>query len=189
DFGCCSKYALPRALRFAATSTLRLLGARASRIGSVAVRDLWKCASATALAASPATAAIGPGDRGGIWKLVPAVWSDDCMPQTCSICRHPERDDIEAELRAGTPYRDIARQRNVSKDALSRHRANHMSRHTETGLAAAREIMAILDEAETSTTWNLTLLTIREARRYVEELMMLNLTVPASQTVLPDDRA
>jgi hypothetical protein len=52
-----------------------------------------------------------------------------------------------------------------------------MSRYTETGLAAAREIMAILDRAETSPTWNLTLLTIREARRYAQELM-INLTVP-----------
>jgi|SRR5262245_27251197 len=108
------------------------------------------------------------------------------MPQTCTICRHPERDDIEAELRDGIPYRDIARQHHVSKDALSRHRANHMSRHTATGLAAAREIMAILDKAETSTTWNLTLLTIREARRYVEELMKLNLTVSGSRVAAPD---
>jgi DNA-binding transcriptional ArsR family regulator len=93
----------------------------------------------------------------------------------------PERHDIEADLRAGTPYRDIARRHDVSKDALSRHRASHMSRHTKTGLVAAREIIAILDRAETSTTWNLTLLTIREARRYVEELVMLNLTVPSSR--------
>ena len=111
------------------------------------------------------------------------------MPKTCMICRHPVRHDIEAELRAGTPYRDIARRHDTSKDALSRHRANHMSRHTETGLAAAREIMAILDKAETSPTWNLTLLTVREARRYVEELLTLNLTAPASRTVLPDTNA
>ena len=111
------------------------------------------------------------------------------MPQTCSICRHPVRHDIEAELRAGTPYRDIARRHDVSKDALSRHRANHMSRHSETGLTLARQIMALLDKAETAATWNSTLLTIREARRYVEELMMLNLTVPASRAVAPDANA
>ena len=40
--------------------------------------------------------------------------------------------------------------------------------------------------AATSPTWNLTVLTIREARRYVEELMMLNLTVPTSRVVAPD---
>ena len=110
------------------------------------------------------------------------------MPGTCTVCRHPERDSIETDLRVGTPYRDIARRRNVSKDALSRHRANHMSRHTATGLAAASEIVAILDKALTSPTWNLTLLTIREARRYVEELMALNLMVPASRAVAPDHK-
>src|SRR5262245_6858703 len=103
------------------------------------------------------------------------------MSQTCTICRHAERADIEADLRADTPYRDIARQRNVSKDALLRHRTNHMSRQSETELTLARQIMTLLDKAETAATWNLTLLTIREARRYVEELMMLNLTVPSSR--------
>ena len=103
------------------------------------------------------------------------------MPQTCTICRHPMHHDIEAELRAGTPYRDISRQRHVSKDALSRHRAHHMSRHTATGLTAAREIVALLDKAETSPNWNATILAVREARRYVQELMMLNLTVPSSR--------
>jgi len=39
------------------------------------------------------------------------------------------------------PYRDILRRFNVSKDALSQHRAKHMPRHTETGLAAAKEII------------------------------------------------
>jgi hypothetical protein len=103
------------------------------------------------------------------------------MPQTCTICRHPERLDIEADLRASTPYRDIARRHDVSKDALSRHRANHMSRHTDTGLAAAKEIMARLDKAERSPNWDATVLAVREARRYVQELMMLNLTVPTSR--------
>jgi hypothetical protein len=103
------------------------------------------------------------------------------MPQTCTICQHPERQDIEADLRAGTTYRDVARRHAVSKDALSRHRANHMSRHTETGLAAGKEIMALLDKAATSPTWNATVLAVREARCYVEELMVLNLTVPSSR--------
>jgi len=102
------------------------------------------------------------------------------MPQSCTVCRHPERHDIEAELMAGTPYRDIARRRDVSKDALSRHRANHLSRHTATELTTAREVIALLDKAETSATWNATILAVREARRYVEELK-LDLTVPSSR--------
>jgi hypothetical protein len=56
-----------------------------------------------------------------------------------------------------------------------------MSRHTETGLAAGKEIMALLDKAATSPTWNATVLAVREARCYVEELMVLNLTVPSSR--------
>ena len=45
------------------------------------------------------------------------------------------------------------------------------------------------DKDLASPTWNLTVLTIREARRYVEELMMLNLTVPASRAAGPDANA
>ena len=93
------------------------------------------------------------------------------------MCRHPERHDIEADLRGGTPYRDIARRHNASKDALSRHRAHHMSPHTETGLTVIRQIMILLDKAETSPSWNATLLTVREARRYLEQM-----TVPLSQS-------
>ena len=103
------------------------------------------------------------------------------MPPTCSVCQHPERQDIEADLRGGTSYRDIARQRNVSKDALSRHRRNHMSRHTETGLTAASEIVKLLDRAEASLTWNATVLAVRECRQYVQQLLVLNLTVPSSR--------
>jgi hypothetical protein len=101
------------------------------------------------------------------------------MSQSCSICRHPARHDIENDLRRCSPYRDVARRHGVSKDALSRHRAHHMSRHTATGLAAASEIKAFLDKAETSPSWNATVLAVREARRYVEELLVLNLTVPS----------
>jgi len=31
------------------------------------------------------------------------------------ICRHPERDSIETDLRAGTSYRDIARRHHVNQ--------------------------------------------------------------------------
>jgi transposase-like protein len=95
------------------------------------------------------------------------------MPRTCTICRHPERLAIEADLRAGIPYRDIARRHNISKHALSRHRLNHLSRHTATALATTMKIKPLLDKAETAPTLNGTLLAIREARRCLEELVML----------------
>src|SRR6516162_7864126 len=88
------------------------------------------------------------------------------MPRTCTICRHLERHAIEAELRASASYRDIARRHAASKDAIARHHANHMHRLAATELAvAANEILKLLDKAETSPSWNATILTIREARQ------------------------
>jgi transposase-like protein len=92
-------------------------------------------------------------------------------------------------LQAGSSYRAIARRHNVSKDALARHRATHMSRHTETGLTAAKKIITLLNEAERSPSWNSAVLAIRKTRHYVEELLTLNLTVPASRAVEPDPSA
>ena len=46
------------------------------------------------------------------------------MPRTCTICRHPQRHEIEADLQAGIPYRDVARRHDISQHALWRHRAN-----------------------------------------------------------------
>src|SRR5215472_2871045 len=103
------------------------------------------------------------------------------MARACSICRHAERHDIEADLRGGASYRDISRRHNLSKDAVARHRAHHMSRHSETGLTAAIEITRLLTEAERSPSWNSSLLKTRQARRFVEELLVLNLTVPLSR--------
>ncbi len=48
------------------------------------------------------------------------------MPQTCSICNHSDRLQIEASLIAGMPLRDIARQFSVSKDSVARHKRNCM---------------------------------------------------------------
>jgi transposase len=104
------------------------------------------------------------------------------MPRTCSICRSPRRHEIEADLQAGLSYRDVARRYNISKDAASRHRASHVSLHTTPALTTVTKIVALLDKAETDTTWNATLLRVREAHRYVEELiMLLNLTLPSSR--------
>ncbi len=94
------------------------------------------------------------------------------MPRTCSICRHRERRDIEADLRAGLPYRGVARRHKSSKDALSRHRA-HISLHNAPALAPALRIMGLLDEAWTAPNWNATLLGVRDARRHLEELVTL----------------
>lgn len=48
------------------------------------------------------------------------------MARTCTVCTHPERPAIDRALVEGDAYRDIARQFGVSKDALQRHRAEHL---------------------------------------------------------------
>jgi hypothetical protein len=93
------------------------------------------------------------------------------MPQKCSICRHPQRHEIEADLRAARSYRDIARRYSISKDAVSRHRA-HVSLHATPALATVRKIEGLLDEVETSATWNASLLMVQRARGFAKELLM-----------------
>ena len=48
------------------------------------------------------------------------------MPQLCKICRHPERQAIEAALAESTTLRDVAARFGVSKDAAARHWRNHV---------------------------------------------------------------
>ena len=48
------------------------------------------------------------------------------MPQTCSVCRHPQRPAIDRALVAGTSIRDIAGQFSLSRSAVERHRAEHV---------------------------------------------------------------
>ncbi len=46
------------------------------------------------------------------------------MPRTCSVCRHPQRAEVDRALLAGEPERAIAGRYNVSRAALGRHRAH-----------------------------------------------------------------
>ena len=43
------------------------------------------------------------------------------MPMTCSICKHPQRKAIDAELLGGASYRDVAGRYGCSKTAVNRH--------------------------------------------------------------------
>jgi hypothetical protein len=109
------------------------------------------------------------GGVAGAHGLANRVDAGDRMSRTCSICRHPRRYDIEADLIAGTGYRDIARQRNLSKDALARHRARHMLSANAPN-SVVGDILALLDQATTAATWNATLSAVREARNHAKEL-------------------
>lgn len=46
------------------------------------------------------------------------------MPRTCTICKHPQRLQIEKALVIGTSVRDISGQYGPSKTAISRHRTH-----------------------------------------------------------------
>jgi len=48
------------------------------------------------------------------------------MPQTCSICKHQDRDQIDAALIEGGPSKELASRFGVSKSALHRHRQTHI---------------------------------------------------------------
>jgi hypothetical protein len=95
----------------------------------------------------------------------------DRMPRKCSICRHPQRHEIEADLQVGLSYRDIARRYSIPKDAVFRHGANHVPLHTTPALATVTKIRGLLDSGETAATWHASLLSIQETRPCFEELL------------------
>lgn len=48
------------------------------------------------------------------------------MPRKCSICGHPEIDDINRALVDGQSFRNIAKRFNVSVASLKRHKDDHI---------------------------------------------------------------
>jgi len=48
------------------------------------------------------------------------------MPRTCTVCTHPERGAIDADLVAGESAPKIAAKYRISEDSVTRHRANHL---------------------------------------------------------------
>lgn len=46
------------------------------------------------------------------------------MAQTCTICRHPQRLELERAIVSGVPMRDISRQFGPSRSAIARHRGH-----------------------------------------------------------------
>jgi polyhydroxyalkanoate synthesis regulator phasin len=49
------------------------------------------------------------------------------MGRACTVCGHKDLDEINRQLLCSDSYRDIARQFNLSKDALARHKESHIS--------------------------------------------------------------
>ncbi|MBC7343069.1 MAG: hypothetical protein H5U02_11635 [Clostridia bacterium] len=107
------------------------------------------------------------------------------MPRHCTVCGHPNVEEINKALLEGASYRDIAQRFAVSKDALFRHR-----QHLPAQLVAAhqaqeaikagnlleqlndlqRRTLAILEAAESGSDYGMALKAIKEARENLKLL-------------------
>ncbi len=111
------------------------------------------------------------------------------MPRVCTICTHKSRAKIDQALVARQPFRAIARQYKVSKDALVRHSDDHLpatlvKAQAATEAAQADALLAqvvdlrdkaldVLDTAQGSEDLRAAIGAIREARGCVELLAKL----------------
>lgn len=71
------------------------------------------------------------------------------MPRQCTICRHAKRDAVDAAILAGESFREIARRvAGISKDAVARHKAEHLpaSMVAATGAAEVARADTLLDK-------------------------------------------
>lgn len=111
------------------------------------------------------------------------------MSRNCAICCNPKRSEIDVLLIQSVPYRDIARQFNVSKDGVYRHKAHlnsallkaHEAQEVARGDTLLEQIkslqskaLSILSKAEESENWRVALSAIREAREILELLSRLS---------------
>lgn len=66
----------------------------------------------------------------------------EAMPQTCTICRHERRNDIDSALLDGESLRNLAQRTATSPTALFRHKARHIPRKLALAKETAAEIQA-----------------------------------------------
>ena len=110
------------------------------------------------------------------------------MPRQCTICTHPQRDEIDAELVRGVAFRIIAERFGTSATALFRHRSDHIAallaeaheadvERADDLLAQLRGLQArtmkILDTAEKGGKLGVALMAISQAGRNIELLAKL----------------
>ncbi len=121
------------------------------------------------------------------------------MPRRCTICGHRSRANIDKALVERQPFRAIARQFTVSKDALIRHHDDHLptsliraQKATEAAQADALlaqvvdlrdKALGVLEQAEASKDLRTAVSAIREARGCVELLGKLAGQLQASPTI------
>jgi len=68
-------------------------------------------------------------------------WLVGSDPRTCTVCLHPERQEIDAAIIAGAPNRRIATRHSLTEAAGRRHRATHLP----TRLVRAQAVAMIPD--------------------------------------------
>jgi hypothetical protein len=111
------------------------------------------------------------------------------MPRSCNVCSHPDREAIDEALVSGVAFPALVAEYRVSKDSLSRHKANHLSAKLVMAHAAEeasradtllrqvrtlqRRALTILDKAEEAGELRTALGAIREARGNLELLAKL----------------
>jgi hypothetical protein len=67
-------------------------------------------------------------------------------PSTCAICRHPERERIEALRVSGASLDSLAKKFRVHRDAIWRHHKDHISADLKTAYLAGPATIAELKE-------------------------------------------
>jgi hypothetical protein len=111
------------------------------------------------------------------------------VPRSCTICTHPEREAIDEALVGGIAFPALVAEYRVSKDSLSRHKANHLPAklvmaqaaeevaQADTLLGQVRDLqgraLTILGRAEEAGDLRTALGAIREARGNLELLAKL----------------
>ncbi len=110
------------------------------------------------------------------------------MP-ACTVCSHPDREAIDQALAGGSDNATVATAHGLKKDAVRRHRHNHLSAAlkavaTRRERAGARKAVdrleelhvratALLDTAETEGNMTMTLGAVKELRGLVKDLARL----------------
>ncbi len=112
------------------------------------------------------------------------------MPRVCTICTHDQRDEIDAAIVSGAPYRQIAERFGTSESAMYRHKNDHVSKRVAARVAKAQDAkdvadaddllaqikalrnrsISILQKAEQAGDYRTALQGIREARSCIELL-------------------
>jgi hypothetical protein len=74
------------------------------------------------------------------------------MPRPCTVCQHPQREDIDVDLVAGTTFRVIANRFGVGDSSVARHRRFHLSPalvavHDGQQVQRHRDLLGILHDA------------------------------------------